>query len=106
MTNLEAVKSTVGYNYPLEDNTYLKALIDADLEPAAEYAKANAKAVDLCAAALILTLLSSPDLREGSYQVSLSDRASLLSVRKALLAKHGVPDNTGPTVSGAPTYLW
>jgi len=106
MTNLEAVKGTVGLNYPLDASVYSKAMIDAAIEPEGVYSKENAKAVDVCAASLILTLLTSPDLREGGYQVTLADRTVLLNVRKALLSKHGIATGTGPVISGAATYLW
>jgi len=106
MTNLEAVKGTVGLNYPLDANTYQKAMIDAGIVPDAAYSKEQEKAVDVCAASLILTLLTSPDLREGGYQVSLTDRATLLNVRKAILSKYGLPSGNGPVISGAATYLW
>ena len=106
MTNLEAVKSTVGINYPLEENTFLKALVDAGLTPEAEYVKESGKAVDLCAAALILVLLTSADVQEGGYRVSISERSALERTRKALLAKHGLSDGTGPVINGSATYLW
>ncbi|MBF9252482.1 hypothetical protein I2I11_04180 [Pontibacter sp. 172403-2] len=106
MTNLEAVKSTVGANYPLDASVYIKAMIDAGIAPEGVYSKENAKAVDVCAAALILVLLASPDLREGSYQVTLADRTNLMNVRKALLSKYGLQTGTGPVISGAATYLW
>lgn len=106
MTNLEAVKSTVGINYPLDENTYLKALIDAELTTDEVYVKANARKVDLCAAALILTLLTSADIQEGGYRVSVSERSVLERTRKALLAKYGIADGTGPTINANATYLW
>ncbi|TXK52386.1 hypothetical protein FVR03_01330 [Pontibacter qinzhouensis] len=106
MTNLEAVQSVVGANYPLRETAYTKALIDAGLSPEGEYTIANRKSVDLCAAALILTLITSADIREGGYQVSISEKSVLLSIRSAILASHGVPDHTKPTINANPTYMW
>ena len=106
MTNKEAVQATVAYNYPFGDVVYLKVLLDNGLAAEEEYTTANMKQVDLCAAALIQVLLTSPDIQEGGYRVSISERSQLASARKSLLGKYGISDNSSPTISANPTYLW
>lgn len=102
ITNIEALQSVIGINYPFNDNMYSKAFIDAsilpgclNLNPTDEYVSANAKTVDLCVAGLILTVILSPDIKEGGYSVTQADRQALLTLRSQLLAKYGISSGTG-----------
>lgn len=100
MTIKEALKSTI--NYPLPDLTLDKALIDADIDGTADYTKADTKGVDLCAAGLLFTLLTSADIKEGDYSLTLPSRNTLLLIYSALVKKWGQPDLLvpKPTVKG------
>lgn len=101
MTNLQALQSVIGVNYPYDANMYSKALIDASAIPGCltlaegdEYVAANAKTIDLCVAGLVLTIISSPDVQEGGYKVTVADRQALLTLRNTLLAKYGISYGT------------
>jgi len=92
MTIKEALISTVNFSIP--DNRVEKALIDASLNGSAIYAKDDEKAVDLCMAGLLLTLMTTADVTEDDVSIKLPARDQLLKVYKALLGKWGVVDPT------------
>nr|WP_167293447.1 DUF6706 family protein [Pedobacter sp. SG908] len=71
-----------------------KALIDASLNGNAIYAKDAEKAIDLCMAGLLLTLMTTADVTEDDVSIKIPDRAQLLKVYKALLGKWGEVDPT------------
>ena len=99
MTNLEALKATVGSNYPLDENTYLKGFIDAGsskynlltLNPNDDYVPTNTKTVDVIAAGLLLVLLSNPQsIKEGGYEITKADRQAIIQTRAYLLGRWGI----------------
>ncbi len=94
MTNLEALQGIVGNNYPFNPNAFDKNLIDQGLNRSDIYTVANMKAVDLAAVGLINTLITSVDVSEGGYKITVGDRADLLKLRSSLLAKYGISDGS------------
>jgi hypothetical protein len=90
MTIKEALISTVNFSIP--NNRVEKALIDASLSGDAIYAKDAEKAVDLCMAGLLITLLTTADVTEDDVSIKLPSRDVLLKVRAALLIKWGESD--------------
>jgi len=96
MTNLEAIKGKL--SYPLSENAYILALTTRGLISTDNYA--GGQAFDLAYADLIIVLLTTPNITEGSYSVSLSDRAILIKLASAIYTKYGV-DN--PLSSLKPT---
>ena len=102
-TKNQALRSKI--NYALPDDAYECALIEAGLNGDDSYTAADAKDIDLCAAGLILVLLTSANESEGGYSTSLSDRAGLLKLRSLLLGKWGIPDDSTPTIKDV-SYLW
>lgn len=94
MTIKEALKSTI--NFPLPDITLDKSLIDADLIGTSDYTKDKAKAVDLCMAGLLFTLITSPDLTEDDVSIKLPSRDVLLKVYSAICKKWKVEDPFAP----------
>ena len=103
ITKKLALQATV--NYLIPDESLEKALIDNDLVGTETYSKADAKSIDLCGAGLILFVLTSANVSEGGYSISISDREGLLKTRSLLLAKWGVPDNTAPKITDV-SNLW
>lgn len=104
MTQLEALRSVIGVNYPFDDNMYDKALIDQGLVGTDDYAAGNAKSIDLAVVGLIPTLIAACDIKEGGYSVTVADRTALLKLRSLLLAKYGLSDNSA-TVTDA-SNMW
>jgi hypothetical protein len=95
MTNLEALKAKV--NYPLKDQAFEVALIDRELSPSSEYSPSNKMAFELANADCLLVLVGSPNISEGGFSISLSDKASLRQMASAIYQKWGVVDPSNPT---------
>jgi hypothetical protein len=99
-TILKSLKSKI--NFPLPEESYTTALIEAGLDGDAVYTKDLKKDVEICAAELILVVCTSGNVSEGGYSLSLNDKASLRITRKLYLNRWGVPDEEEaekPTVS-------
>lgn len=102
MTKKEALKATI--NFPLPDNTLEKALIDAGVTGNAAYAITDSKAIDLCAAGLLLFLITSSDLKEGDFARTLPSEGKLRMAYTLLVNKWGEPNllikEEQPTITG------
>jgi hypothetical protein len=86
MTNLEAIKAKL--NYPLTENAFILALQDRGLTSAGIYV--SSQSFDLAYADAITTLVTVPNITEGGYQISLTDKTSLLSLAAGIYTKYGV----------------
>lgn len=102
-TNWEAAKSSIGANYPFDDEAYKVGLTQVGLDPDAEFAPG--KGFDLGIAQLILLLITSADIKEGGYAVSL-DRDALFRVRQSLLDKWDDPSPNGGPILRNRTWMW
>ena len=94
MTNKEALQSQTEYD---NDNLLEKLLLDRGLATGGTYAAANAKDIDLAAAALYFTLAAHPELKEGSFTVKYNG-AQLRLMAKEILQKY---DLNEAVVNGA-----
>lgn len=92
MTNLEAIRAKL--NYPLSENAFILALQDRGL--VAEDAYSNKRSLELTYADLCYTLISSPNITEGGYQISLTDKASLIKLADSIFAKYGLVSSLAP----------
>jgi hypothetical protein len=86
MTNLEAI--TAKLNYPLSENTFIVAMEDRGAVSDAVYA--GGKAFDLAYADVIITLLTTPNITEGGYSISLSDKQTLLNLADKIYTTYSV----------------
>jgi hypothetical protein len=86
MTYLEAIKGKVGY--PLSDNAFTLALLDRGLTAADTYTAGQA--FDLAYADAVVTLITAPNVSEGGYSVSLSDKETLLKLANGIYTKYGI----------------
>lgn len=86
MTNLEAIQAKL--NYPLSVTAFLLALQDRGLTSSATYS--DRQSLELAYADLCYTLISSPNITEGGYSVSLSDKKALTQVADSIFAKYGL----------------
>jgi hypothetical protein len=91
MTNLEAIKGNVGY--PLSDNAFKLALLDRGLNDSDTYS-ATSKAFELASADAMVKILTSPDVKEGSYSVTVRDTKTLMSLASGIYKKYGESDKT------------
>lgn len=96
MTNLEAIKAKL--NYPFSgvspDNAYILALQDRGLTSSDVYS--DKKSLELAYADLCYTLVSSPNITEGGYSVSLSEKKLLTQVADSIFSKHGLISPLAP----------
>lgn len=102
MTNFEAIQASV--MYPVEDPQLKKVLFDRDLSPEEDYSRANKKALDLAMADLYVVMVTTPQITEGGYQLTLTDKSNLMKVASSLYVRNGEADPFGdktPTVTGA-----
>jgi len=95
MTNLEAIKAKV--NYPLDDNSFKLALMDRGLTDTDTYSSANKRSLELAQADCLVTIISSPNISENGFSISLSDKASLKGIASGIYQKWGVVDPSKPT---------
>ena len=91
MTNLEAIKGKL--SYPLSENAFILALTTRGLDYTVRYT--GGQSFDLAYADLIVVLLTTPNITEGGYSVSLSDRAILLKLASAIYTKYEVDNPLG-----------
>jgi hypothetical protein len=89
-TILKSLKSKI--NFPLPEESYSTALIEAGLDGDAVYTKDLKKDVELCAAELILVVCTSGNVSEGGYSLSISDKKSLMSARSIYLKRWNTDD--------------
>lgn len=92
MINLEALKAKL--NYPLSDNSFILALSDRGLVSTATYA--DRKSLELAQADLIYTLVTTPNITEGGYSISLSDKSSLMKLADGIYLKYGIRNPLRP----------
>ena len=85
MTYLEAIKGKL--SYPLADNAFILALTDRGLTSTDTYSKGEV--FDLAYADTIMVLLTTPNISEGGYSISFSDRAILLKLANGIYTKYG-----------------
>ena len=95
MTNLEAIKGAL--NYPLSDNSFILALTKRGLVETATYI--DCQGFDLSYADAIVTLITTPNISEGGYSLSISDKATLIKLANGIYAKCGVKSPLNPTAT-------
>lgn len=103
MTNLEAVKVKIANNYPLEDEFFEVALIEAGIVAGDEFV--GGKSFDRSMVNLLLSLMASAErISEGGYTVELNIDA-LQRLLSYYLNKWGWPDPSKPIIRDK-SYLW
>jgi hypothetical protein len=73
-------------NYPLDEGSFDAALTRFGLDGNSLYSQDNVKALDICAAWLILIVCTSGNVSEGGYSLSTGDKASLLKTRSLIIS--------------------
>ena len=97
MTNLEAIKAQV--NFPLKDDSFKKVLLDRGLTDSEEYNVNNFKAFELATADALYILITSPNISEGGYSISLTEKKELKEIASGVYEKHGVSNPFKPVIS-------
>ena len=86
MTNLEAIRAKL--NYPLSENTYIVVLEDRGVVTDAVYA--TSESFDLAYADAITILITTPNITEGGYSISLAEKQNLLALAERIYTKYSV----------------
>lgn len=106
-TLLVTLKSKI--NFPLSEGSYNTALAEAGLNGDDLFDKDLKRAVELCAAELILIICTSGNTTEGGYSLTINDKASLLKIRRVYLNRWGMPDDDPDTAEPLiydGSFLW
>lgn len=97
MTNLEAIKAEVVH--PLPDNSFKKVLLDRGLPDSDQYDPNNLRPFELAKADAILIVVASPNISEGGYTLTVSEKKELKAIASGLYQKHSVSDPSRAVVS-------
>lgn len=97
MTILEAIKESVGY--PISPNRASMTLIKRGLTGTDEATQTilNSREFELATADLMFWLITTANVSEGGYSVSLTEKASIKTIASRIYQKWGVADSTAPT---------
>ena len=85
MTNLEAIKAKLPY--PLADNSFILALSVRGLVSSETFS--DTRSLELAQADLIYSLVLTPNVTEGGYSISFSDKNAILRVADGIYARYG-----------------
>jgi hypothetical protein len=95
MTNVEALKATV--NYPIDDTKAIKILTDRGFIDTAPYG-GTSKAFELATADMYMLIVSSANIAEGGYQISMTDKSNLMKAASRIYSKWGVENPIAPRI--------
>lgn len=97
MTILEAIKEAIGY--PISDNRANMTLTKRGLTATSEATGSvlNSESFELATADLIIWMITTPNISEGGYSLSTSDKQQLKDIASGIFAKWGITDYTKPT---------
>lgn len=89
MTNLEALSAAS--NHPIEDIKLQKILLDNGINESSTY-NGLTRSFELSTAAVYVLIVTSPNISEGDYSVSPSEKAALIGLAGGIFAKYNVED--------------
>lgn len=101
MTNLQALKASV--NFPVEDDKCELALTDRLLVSADTYAGISQE-FELAKADLLILLVSSANISEGGYAISMTDKSNMMTIANGIYAKYDVEAPTSPKAVNRSNY--
>ena len=90
-SNLEKIKAILGYDLS-DENKYLSALEDRNLVSTDDYDPASSTAqqnMQLAKADLLIVIATAPNISEGGYSISLSDKNMLIDLANGIYRKYG-----------------
>ena len=98
MNNLQAIKASV--NFPISDEQAELALTDWGLTTTQTYSGVTME-FELAKADILRLLVSSANIAEGGYSISMTDKSNMLAMAKGIYAKHGIayPDSMVSNIS-------
>lgn len=102
MNNLEALSASV--NYPVDEIKLQKALIDRSINPDGAYSGVT-KAFELATADIYVLLVSSANISEGGFQISMTDKSNMMKIASGIFDKYGVENPLKPKIKNR-SYNW
>ena len=99
MTVLEALRTSVGY--PLDSRYLERIMLDRCLDPQAEY-NGPAKDFMLARADVYMALVTTPNISEDGFSLTVADRSMLASMAESIY-RRGEP--SGANISTARSVL-
>jgi hypothetical protein len=87
MTNTAALAATV--NYPVDDIKIQKLLIDNKITPDGEYTGLS-QDFEVATAGLYVLLVTSANITEGGYQISMTDKSNMIDLATGIYNKYGL----------------
>lgn len=98
MTILEALKARFGY--PVSDAFFQSVLIGRGLSPDDPFSPEVAHCPCFALARMdgLIQLLTEPNVTEGDYSISITDRDKILDVINAIRRENDLPPYGAPTV--------
>lgn len=93
MTNSAALIASI--NYPIDADKIEKLLIDNGISPSGEYAGLT-KEFELATAGLYCLLLATANIKEGGYEVSMTDKSNMIMLASAIYEKYGLDNPLKP----------
>lgn len=102
MTILEALKSKV--KYPLSESFFQSVLIERGLSGADAFdtSIATGKAFRLCRADCYIGQVDAPQVQEGSFSISLTDKSNFITLANTIYREYGEPEY-GKSAEAVPT---
>lgn len=102
MNNLEALSASV--NYPVDEIKLQKALIDRAIEPESNYTGLT-KSFELATADIYVLLITSANISEGGFQISMTDKSNMIKLASGIFDKYGVENPLKPKIKNR-SYNW
>jgi hypothetical protein len=99
MTNLQAIQSTVA-GYPLSTDTFNRVLLDRGIPAAGAYVGKSA-AFELATADMYMILVTSANVSEGGFSVSVSEKAALKKLADTIYTRHQDNATSTPAIRNA-----
>lgn len=96
ITNLQALAGSV--NYPIEDVKLQKILIDRSIDESGSYTGLS-KDFELATADVYVLLITSANISEGGYQISMTDKSNMIKLASGIYSKYGVSNPLKPKVT-------
>lgn len=96
MTNLQALGAAV--NYPVDDLKLQKLLIDNGIVDTEDYIAPASKQFELATAGLYVLLVTSANIAEGGYNISMTDKSNMMKLATGIFDKYGIANPLKPKI--------
>lgn len=101
ITKEKALRSKIGF--PVSTDAIETALAESNINGTATYSKEDKREIELCAAGLILSLYTYPDVAEGDFSRKMPSKDKLQEAYTIIVNRWGEPNlilGEGPTITG------